>query len=262
MMTAQYQIGIIGFGFIGSSLYKALSATDINVASVLDPDSEEMAALPAAIGTTDRARFLESAGSLDLVVEVAHPQVTVSMGHDVLRKTSYMPCSMVALANDELLDSLLTTARECGTQLFIPHGAVAGMDNFLDCREKWQSAEVTFRKPPTSIDKGGEHEGGEVVLFEGSARDIAEMFPRSVNSMVTFALATLGLDNTLTRIIADPSLDKMLVGEFKAVGKDGSRLTVFKNEPAVGVSSTGMVDSIKGSVIRALGAAIKGPRFV
>lgn len=261
-MTTHYKIGIIGFGFIGSSLYKAFSDSDIHVARVLDRSPESFASLPATIATTDPSMFLECASDLDLVVEVAHPEVTVNMGRDLVRKTNYMPCSVVALANDELRNSLLTIAKECGTRLFIPHGAVVGMDNFLERRDEWQCAQVTFRKPPGSIDRGGTVNEDEVVLFEGSAREIAEHFPRSVNAMVAFALATLGLDRTLTRMVADRRLDNMLVGEFRVEGKDGSQLSVFKNEPAVGVSSTGMVSSIKSSVIRALGATPRDLSFV
>jgi hypothetical protein len=72
----------------------------------------------------------------------------------------------------------------------------------------------------------------------------------------------MGLDKTVTRMISDRRLQNIFTGEFRADGKDGSSLSVFKSEPAVGVSSTGMVNSIRGSVFRALGAATEGLGFV
>ena len=79
---------------------------------------------------------------------------------------------------------------------------------------------------------------------------------------MTFALATMGLDKTVTRMISDRRLENILTGEFRAEGRDGSILSVSKSEPAVGVSSTGMINSIIGSVFRALGATSEGLGFV
>jgi predicted dinucleotide-utilizing enzyme len=261
-VNASHRIGIIGFGFIGSSLFESLSDSSIEVVSVLARNEESIVSLPATVATTSSVRFLQRADELDLVIEVANPQVSFAIGRDIVRKTSYMPCSVAALADDGLRTDLLAIARERNTRLYIPHGAVAGLDNFIEGRDRWASSQVTFRKPPASIDQGSQHDEDEVVIFEGSAREIAEKFPRSVNSMVTFALATMGLDKTVTRMVSDRRLENMLTGEFRAEGKDGSSLSVFKSEPAVGVSSTGMVNSIRGSVFRALGAAPEGLGFV
>ena len=173
-----------------------------------------------------------------------------------------MPCSVSALADDDLRGRLLATARESGTRLFVPHGAVVGLDNLLEARAMWSSATITFRKPPASIDVAGKNLQGEVVLFEGSAYEIARKFPRSVNAMVACALATVGLGATVTRMIADSRLQGVLRGEFEFTGKDGSRLTIVKEEPARGVSSTGMVNSIRGSLLRALGVTPENPVFV
>jgi len=80
--------------------------------------------------------------------------------------------------------------------------------------------------------------------------------------MVACALATVGTDAARARFIADRRLNNVLRGEFEFKGKDGSSLSIIKEEPAVGVSSPGMITSILGSVLRALDLPSEGINFV
>ena len=253
---------MIGHGYIGRALYRAFDGTAVEVVSVHDGQESNIADLPKSVATANPQAFIESLGGLDLVVEVAHPDVSGQLGAQILNRTSYMPCSVVALADDGLREQLLATARRSGTKLYIPHGAVVGMDNLLEARALWNSVTITFRKPPASIDAAMAAPADETLLFEGSAREISKKFPRSVNAMVACSLATLGLDITTTRMFADRRFGNVLRGEFEFTATNGSRLTIIKEEPGVGVSGVGMVNSIKGSVFRALGVTADGPIFV
>jgi aspartate dehydrogenase len=261
-MNKQQNLGIIGYGYLGKSLHQALAESDIHVSCVYNRSAERLVGLPDSIATTDVEEFVDAAANVDLVVELAHPDISRHMGEQILERTSYMPCSVAALADDQLKEKLLATALAAETRLLIPHGAVVGIDNLVECRDNWQAVTITFRKPPGSIDLQEEPEGDETVLFEGSVREIAKKFPRNVNAMVACALATVGLDVAVARMIADRSLDNVLRGEFEFLGKDGSRLLIVKQEPAVGVSSPGMINSLKGSVLRALHASPEGMTFV
>jgi aspartate dehydrogenase len=252
-MARQYRIGLIGYGFIGRSLHEALKGSAVEVARVYARTSKHIAGLADGISTTDPEEFVAGLDGLDLVVEAAHAEVSVLIGERILTKTSYMPCSVVALADDQLRTRLIQTAKQAGTVLFLPHGAVVGMDNLLEARAVWSSARITFRKPPASISSGLDVQADETLLFDGSVRDIAAKFPRSVNAMVACALATVGLDGTTARMIADSRIGNVLRGEFEFTGHNGSRLTIIKEEPAAGVSGVGMTNSIKASVFRALG---------
>lgn len=261
-MTRKYRIGLIGHGFIGRSLHEALRGSAIEVVRVYARTTTHFAGLASGIATTDPEDFVASLNGLDLVVEVAHAEVSARLGARILEKASYMPCSVVALADDHLRERLIRIAKDAGKRLFLPHGAVVGMDNLLEARGLWISARITFRKPAASIQPGLDVSADETVLFEGTVRDIATQFPRGVNAMVACALATVGLDRATARMIADPRIGNVLRGEFEFTGLNGSRLTIIKEDPAVGVSGVGMTNSIHSSVLRALGLIDGEPIFV
>ncbi len=261
-MSKQHKVGIVGYGYLGKSLHESLRGTDIDVACIYNRSAEKLEGLDVAIATTKMDVFMESVAELDLVVELAHPDISKEWGGKILEHTDYMPCSVAALADEQLKESLLHSAKKAGTRLLVPHGAVVGIDNIYEARNNWQEVTITFRKPPAAIDMAEEPEGDETLLFEGPVTEIAEKFPRNVNAMVACALATVGTDAARARFIADRRLNNVLRGEFEFKGKDGSRLSIIKEEPAVGVSSPGMITSILGSVLRALDLPSEGINFV
>ena len=261
-MSDQHKLAIAGYGYLGKSLCSAFQSTNISVAKIYNRSPEPLSGLPQSLATTAQKEFLTSIVGLDLIVELAHPDITRKMGESILQQADYMPCSITAFADDKLIDRLLSVASESGTRLYIPHGAVVGLDNLIETRDNWEQAKITFRKPPASIGMPNAPQADETILFEGSVREIADKFPRNVNAMVACALATVGLDTARARIVADRRQGNVLRGEFEFIGKDGSRLSIAKEEPAVGVSSPGMVSSIKGSILRALEATSDGLCFV
>ena len=261
-MSKEKRIGIIGYGYLGSSLHKLLANTDVDVVCIYNRSEEKLKGLTETVATAKMAVFMEQVANLDLVVELAHPDISKEWGEKILKLTDYMPCSVGALAEEKLKELLLRTAKEAGKRLLIPHGAVVGIDNIYEARDNWENVTVTFRKPPGAIELDEEPEEDETILFEGPVREIAEKFPRNVNAMVACALASVGPDKAMARMIADKRLNNVLRGEFEFTGKDGSRLSIMKEEPAVGVSSPGMVTSILGSVMRALHQSPEGIIFV
>jgi aspartate dehydrogenase len=261
-MSERYKLGLIGYGYLGKALHQALGGLDIEVSRVFNRSAGRLAGLPESVATTDLTNFVESCAALDLVVEVAHPDITVSAGASILKHTDYMPCSVGALANDQLREELIEIARSSGTRLLVPHGAVVGVDNLIETRDNWKEVVITFRKPPESLGAAAGSPADETVLFEGSVREAAAKFPRNVNAMVACALATVGVDATVARVIADRRMNQRLRGEFSFIGRDGSLLTVSKEEPAVGVSSPGIISALKGSVLRALAKPAAGLDFV
>jgi aspartate dehydrogenase len=261
MAPRRARVGIIGLGFVGSTLYGRLvggAIPGLEVGFVHDRQPERVAAaagehVVSSLDDLDRVQ-------VDLVVECAGPDVTVAHGQSLLARSDYMPLSVTALADDRLLGDLLAVARSSGTRLLVPHGALAGMDALYERRQVWRELTITFRKPPRHIEGGHAVIDGPTVLYDGPVRGIASRYPRNVNAMVGCALATIGLDRCRAVLVADPELTE-LIAEIRAVGSDGSVLEIVKRQPGVGVSGTEMPDAVLRSIVLATGTA-EGLQFV
>ena len=253
------RIGLIGFGFIGRQVYERIvgdPSLGLDVAFVHNRSDAALAAVPAALRLGDIAELPRCAP--DLVVEMAHPAYTQHWGERILAHADYLPLSVTALADDALRERLVAVARAAGTSLAIPHGALMGLDSLREWRHAWEEVTITFYKHPSNIDFS---ESGiapvpldvDTVLYDGPTRGIAAKFPRNVNTMITCALATIGLDRCRARLVACPAL-KVAIADVEARGRDGSLLKMRKEQPATGVSGTEMFESQFASILRAAGS--------
>jgi predicted dinucleotide-utilizing enzyme len=253
------RVGLIGFGFIGAQVYRRIAEAPelgLEVAFVHNRNRDRMGGVPGSLILDDLADA--ATREADLVVEMAHPGYTRRYGAAILAGADYLPLSVTALADQALYDHLLAAARASGRRLLIPHGALMGTDNLVESRHHWREVEITFRKSPANIDfsESGLDPAsikGETVVYDGPVRGIAPLYPRNVNTMVTCALATIGLDLCRARLVAVPGLT-VAVAEVRAVGRDGALLEMRKEQPVTGVSGTEMFDSQFGSILRAAGA--------
>ena len=253
------RVGLVGFGFIGAGLYREISGgacPGLEIAFVWNRSAQKLNGVSTKHVLDDLSQFAATAP--DLIVESAHPDITRSLGEAFLSSCDYMPFSVTALADDGLRERLTTVAKNGAHRLIVPQGALVGTDALLAWAHMWRDVTITFRKHPANIDlsmvnRRAEDIRAETVIFDGPVRDIAPLFPRNVNTMVTCALATVGIDRCRGRMIADPSLDHA-VAEVEAWGRDGSYLTTVKRQPMVGVSGTEMFASALRSVRKATGA--------
>lgn len=252
------RIGLIGFGGIGAQVYARIvgdASCGLEVAFVHNRSPHRLAGVPASL-QLHAVEALPDFGA-DLVVEMAHPDYTRDWGEAILSVADYLPLSVSALADDALRERLLARAAAAGTSLVIPHGALMGLDSLREWRHAWAEVVITFYKNPANIDfseSGIDARGiaGETVLYDGPVRGIAPLFPRNINTMVTCALATTGLDACRGRLVAVPGL-QVAIAEVTARGTDGALLTMRKEQPAVGVSGTEMFASQFASIQRAAG---------
>jgi aspartate dehydrogenase len=194
----------------------------------------------------------------DLIVEMAHPAVTRQFGEMFLRQTDYMPLSMTAFADEALQQRLLATARSSSRCLFIPHGAVVGLENIFEGRDLWEEVTMVMKKSPRNLDFAASPQFNPAqitkptVLYDGPTRGICPMFPRNVNSHATVALAGIGFDRTRSVLIADPTLDVSVI-ELAARGK-GVEMKIERSNPLKGVSGVLTLHSTLAAIARAKGS--------
>jgi aspartate dehydrogenase len=263
------RVGIIGYGFIGQHAVRSIlgggpAESGLQLAFVHTRQAAKLADLPAELRLADLADWRRHGA--DLIVECAHPGVTRQYGADFLTSADYLPLSVNALGDAEVERALLEASRQSGRRLLIPHGALIGLDNLVEGAGQWAEALISFRKHPRNIDFAETDIDpasitSETVVYEGPVRAITRLFPRNVNTMATFALATTGLDHCTARLIADPSLN-VAIAEVRAVGKDGSIHESRKVQPVVGVSGTEMLAAQMASIRRAAGVRLPGLQFV
>lgn len=260
MSERRQRIGIIGYGYIGAYVYEQLTSRPelgLEVAFVHNRSREKTAALPPGVVLERLEDF--ASREADLVVELAHPRVTQEHGAALLAVADYMPLSLTALADAELEQQLLETARRHGTCLYVPHGAVVGMDALEEGRQIWEEVRITMKKPPRTFDFSASPQWradqihSETVLYEGSTRGICPLFPRNVNSHAAVALAGIGFDRTRSVLVADPRLEVSVI-EIEMRGQ-GVEVKVQRRNPMKGVSGVFTLVSTLASICRT-----KGPR--
>lgn len=255
------RVGIIGFGVIGRAVAEAIAAGRAGRAELVDvlvrsPEKVEPG-LAERLGcrfTTDAADFIDS--EKDLVVEAA--------GHDALRAYAehllragkdVMLVAVGALADPELNERVTRTAHEYGRRLYIPSGAIAGLDGIgAAALGDLRAVTHTVRKPPRGLlppaeAAAVERSGQPRELFRGPAREAALRFPENVNVVAAVSLAGLGFDRTLVRVVADPSVQRN-THEVTAEGDFGELRILMQNVPTEQNPKTGRITAL--SVIKAL----------
>lgn len=257
-------MGIVGMGFVGAALYARIKgdlSALLEVAFVHDAD-------PARLGTCHPDDVLDdldgfAARAPDLVVEVASPEVTRKLGHAFLDFCDYIPLSVSALVDADLEQTLEDVALRSGTRLFIPHGAMVGIEGLFERSSAWEEVSVTFRKDPRHIDfsTAGERTiERTTVLVDASVREAARLFPLNLNAMVAAALASLGLDRCRGVLVAEPGLGEH-IAELRARAVDGSQLEIVKRQRVAGVSGTEVPDALVHSILN-VAAPGSGIRFI
>jgi aspartate dehydrogenase len=213
------RVGIAGLGAIGRVLARRISA---GIAGL------ELAGI--AVRDQDKARtWLDSAGiacplvaldampsRADIVVECAPAGVLEAICRPMLTAGK----QVMVLSAGALLPrpDLIELARAHGGQIFVPTGALLGLDAVTAAAEgAIHSVRMITHKPPRGLAgapylaKHGISVDGLTAakrVFAGTAREAAAGFPANVNVVAALALAGIGPDRTMIEIWADPAVTR------------------------------------------------------
>ena len=154
---------------------------------------------------------LEDLGTrpLDLIVEAAHANVLKALWPLIKSGADLMISSMTSLSDSDLYGQMEDEAKQRGQKIFLPHGAILGLDGLRDGKSLLENVSVTTTKHPKNLGLADSNITEPEVIFKGSTFDACQKFPRNVNVHAAIALAGLGLKKTQSIVIADPNTKKM-----------------------------------------------------
>ncbi|NLS07690.1 aspartate dehydrogenase [Rhizobium sp. P32RR-XVIII] len=231
----------VGWGAINrrvAELLKERHGDDVVFAAVALADIADAIGVPDSIPVITDPSVLWQL-ELDLVVEAAGRGAVAQWGEHALRHSGgFVVASASAFCDDGLFERLQKAAREHGSQLIVPPGALAGIDAIAAAAALPLEA-VTHRiiKPPrawagTAAEQIITLDGvaGPTTFFSGSAREAASRFPQNANVSAVAALSGIGLDRTQVELVADPAAETNR-HELAVSGEFGRLNVVIENRP-------------------------------
>lgn len=241
------KVGLIGCGAIGLTLARAIAsgkAGDTTLVAASDVDGGKLENIRKELPWSDillstKPDEIIQDESVDLVIEAASQEAVKAIAEKVLTAGKHMLIMSVgALSDDELLSRLEKVAREKNLKVYLPSGAICGLDGVKGASvEEIHSAQITSTKHPNGltgapylfenrIDLSGLKE--PMVVFQGTAREAISGFPKNVNVAVALSLAGIGVDRTMVKIVADPDATRTQ-HEIRVEGDFGELITRVRN---------------------------------
>jgi len=256
-------VGLIGCGGIAQDVVTALRHED-------PPGDVQIVGALARPGRSDIARqkfpdidIVETIEDIlaegpDIIAEVASQQAVAEHGEQVLRNgIDFLVISVGALADPALLDRLETAAEFSNSRMLLPAGAIGGLDAIAAMRVGGlTSVRYRSRKPPAAwrgspaekvVDLGSLAK--PAVLYSGTAREAALLYPQNANVAAAVALAGLGFEQTQVELVADPAAPGN-VHEIEVEGNAGRFAIQLQGKPSRANPKTSALAAL--SVVRAL----------
>ena len=194
------RVGFLGYGKIGKNVAKHVLESGGEIVFVQDP----------FVGPQDGVTVItepdeELYEQADLVIECATSAALKESFDAIMRHADLLCFSLTAFADEEFFSHAHDVMAEQGRTIFIPHGAILGLDGIRDGRDVINEVSIVTTKSPKSLGLSPDIDEVQVV-FDGCTREACEAFPRNVNVHAAVALAGIGFDNTRSKIVADPTV--------------------------------------------------------
>lgn len=262
-MASAKRVGIVGYGSLGRFLYTAIGLrSDLEVAFVWNRSPEALVGLDSSLICSDLRDF--ASFRPDVVVEVAHPDVTLQHGERFLQAAHYLAGSPTALADQELEDRIRSAAQTGNFGLYLPAGALwGGMDiRKMADLDTLEAVKITMKKHPSSFklnsplrERNDAVSGSAAMLYDGPVRGLCPLAPNNVNTMAAAAVAahTLGFDGVQGCLVSDPALTDRHIVSVEVTGRGGFSVRTDRVNPAAigAVTGNATYNSFLSSVVAA-----------
>jgi len=239
------KIALLGCGAIGTQIALAIDSGKIpaQLTQIYDQSKEAAQKLDSKLKNKPiivENSHLLSIGPVDLVVETASQQAVRDVALSVLQnKKDLMIMSVGALLDSSVFEVLSDACKEFSKTIYLPSGAIAGLDALKSVKNELESVTLTTTKNPNSLRGAKFFETSDIdlnkiekptVLFDGTANDAVKLFPANINVAALLSLVGLGNERTKVKIIADPNTDKN-THQIEAIGKFGKMNFSIQNIP-------------------------------
>ena len=238
------KIGIVGCGTIGSQLAKAVEEKfheQAELCAVCDIDRNKAESLKEKISPYSQILSLDAlVDASDLVIEAATAKVSFAVAKKALEQNKdVMVMSVGGILGQA--EELFALAQNRASRIFLPSGAIAGLDAVkAAAMSNISKATLITRKPPQgltgapylkqkNIDLSGIEE--ETVVFAGAASEAVKGFPKNVNVCAALSLAGIGPEKTKVKIITSPEY-KANIHEIQLEGDFGRLVARTENLPS------------------------------
>ena len=223
-------LGIIGCGAIGTDVAQAADKIkEIKKIYLYDIKKNASQRLNQTITKGQIKPVKNFLPQVDCVFEGASQQAVYEYAEEILRAgKNLILMSVGSLFDETFRKQLENIAREKECKIYIPSGAICGIDGIISANIGGLN-EVTLvtTKPPKSFGKRFEKRS---VLFKGTAREAVKKFPFNINVAASLSLAGKGFDDTNVQIVADP-VESRISHKILAHGKFGRLRIELENMP-------------------------------
>lgn len=252
MVRVSRGVGIIGCGTIGTELALAIDSGRVKNASVValfDVVNQVALSLQYRLRNnnprtfTDFEEFISSSSfrDTDIIVESASQDAIKRFSKKIVENgKSLIVMSVGALSDPPFLSELLDIASHNSARIYVPTGAIAGIDAVRSVKHLLDSVSLTTTKNPKALaDAPFFNISGidlyaitkKTLIYEGPAADAVKKFPTNVNVAAILSLAGIGLEKTKVKIIVDPYTN-INQHEIIASGKFGEMIVSVRNLPS------------------------------
>lgn len=229
------KIGLIGTGNIAQYVLECINAkkqVEGEIISIYGRNMEVGPRLEKQYGVefhTDMDEFLRT--PMDLVVEAATIGVAVEHMEKVLKSGKDLVLSSIGAFKDAgFLEEMKEVARDHAQHIYLPSGAVGGLDLLQSANSLGGLKEVSITTRKSYASLGLDAQDAEQCIFDGSAGEAIEKFPKNVNVALLLSIAGVGAKRTKVRVIADPVIRRN-THCIEATGEFGKMNLTIENEP-------------------------------
>ena len=233
-------IGIVGCGAVGQALLKASEsgALTLPIAGITSRTEKTARAFLSTLNSPPEYCSREALiAKSDLMVEAAGGAVVP----DLAKATFEAGKDLMALSGGALLerDDLFDMAERNGAKVYVPSGAIAGLDGVASaCAGEIDSITMITRKPPGGLKGAPGVEGMDLdavteptVVYEGPVQEACRLFPANVNVSAALSMAGIGPNKTAILIYADPTVTRN-THEIQVEGEFGKLTIKIENVPS------------------------------